>query len=91
MIRFAGKLFLSSESREKDDNLIFVRERILRSDGDKAGLLYLYLKVYQGEKVKDDNTDSLVNTLRLSGIVRSEKGYLLRATAFMKKTSTKIG
>lgn len=83
------ELFFSSQSKEKDDNLIFVRERILRSDVDKAGLLYLYLKIYQGEKVKDDNTDTLVNTLHLAGIVRSEKGYLVARNRIYKKNFDK--
>src|SRR5207244_1311867 len=35
-------LFLSASAREKDDNLLFVRERLLRSEADLASLLDLY-------------------------------------------------
>ncbi len=69
-------LFLSRQARERDDNLIFVRERILRSEGDTAGLLYLYRKVRNGLQVTDDETNPLISTLRLAGIVRSRQGSL---------------
>src|SRR5439155_21587564 len=70
------ELFFSNRARERDDNLIVVRERMLRSEADLTGLLDLYLKVRSGQRVADDQTDSLVSILRLSGIVRSERGRL---------------
>lgn len=70
------KLFISSESRAKDDNLIFVRERILRSELNRADLLDLYSKIYTDDDVRDDRTNPLINTLRLSGITRTENGNL---------------
>src|SRR5438093_11544002 len=36
------ELFLSNRARERDDNLLFVGERMLRSEVDTAGLLILY-------------------------------------------------
>jgi hypothetical protein len=72
----AEKLFLSRQARERDDNLIFVRERILRSEVDVAGLLLLYRKVYHGELVADDETNPQVSILHLSGIARSVNGFL---------------
>jgi AAA domain-containing protein len=72
----AEKLFLSRQARDRDDNLIFVRERILRSEVDVAGLLYLYRRIHSGELVADDETNSLVSILHLSGIARGVNGYL---------------
>jgi hypothetical protein len=70
------ELFLSRQARERDDNLIFVRERILRSEGDVAGLLYLYRKIRSGLRVTDHETNPLISTLRLAGIIRSRSGHL---------------
>jgi hypothetical protein len=72
----AEKLFLSRQARDRDDNLIFVRERILRSEVDVAGLLYLYRRIHNGQLVHDDETNLLVSVLRLSGITRGLNGYL---------------
>ena len=72
----AEKLFLSRQARDRDDNLIFVRERILRSETDVAGLLYLYRKIRSGQPVPDDETNPLVGILRLSGITRGTHGSL---------------
>jgi Txe/YoeB family toxin of Txe-Axe toxin-antitoxin module len=70
------ELFFSNRARERDDNLIFVRERILRSDVDQAALLDLYIQVRSGKRVMDDETNWLVSILRLSGILRVSKGVL---------------
>jgi hypothetical protein len=39
------ELFLTQRARERDDNLLFVRERLLRSEVDRATLLRLYGRV----------------------------------------------
>jgi WD40 repeat protein len=70
------ELFLDSHARERDDNLIFVRERLLRSGADLPGLLDLYLQVRRRRHVPDDKLDPLVTQLRLSGIVRRRQGRL---------------
>jgi hypothetical protein len=36
--RLSEALFLSTRARERDDNLLFVRERVLRSEADLAAL-----------------------------------------------------
>ena len=74
--RVCNKLFLSHRARERDDNLLFVRERMLRNESDLAGLLLLYGKICVGAKIRDDETNPLVTILRLAGIVRVEGGYL---------------
>ena len=74
--RVCNDLFLSVRARDHDDNLLFVRERMLRSEVDTATLLTLYDKLRGGNKVQDDETNPLVPILRLAGITRPEKGYL---------------
>lgn len=74
--RICDELFLSSRASERDDNLLFVRDRLLRSEGNRADLLSLYDAVRRGRPVADDETSPLVTTLRLAGIVRAEQGKL---------------
>ena len=71
------ELFFGNRARERDDNLIFVRERMLRSEADLASLLGLYLKVRNSEPVADDEANPLVSIMRLSGIARSKDGSLV--------------
>lgn len=74
--RVCEKLFLSSVAREQDDNLIFVRDRLLRSEIDRADLLDLYAKVRSHERVHNDDTNPLIEGLLLSGIVDTAEGFL---------------
>jgi tetratricopeptide (TPR) repeat protein len=69
-------IFLSPEARERDDNLHFVRDRLLRSEQDRAALLDAYAKVLRRERVADDHLNPVLNELRLSGIIRVLSGYL---------------
>ena len=63
-------LFLSPRSREQDDNLLFVREKLLRNAQDLSAALQRYDQIRQGDKILDDETDETNNHLLLSGIVR---------------------
>jgi len=74
--RLCGELFFARRAREQDDNLLFVRERILRAEVDLAGLLHLYEQVRRGRRVEDDETNPFVTILKLSGITRIEDGRL---------------
>lgn len=74
--RLCEELFLSSRARERDDNLLFVRERLLRGETERVALLDLYARVRSGRPTPDDETDPIVNALRLSGIARAERGRL---------------
>jgi WD40 repeat protein len=69
--RLCRSLFLTRIASEKDDNLIFVRERLLRSEADRAALLDLYRQVHDGRRVPDDETNPLCSLLKLSGVVTS--------------------
>jgi WD40 repeat protein/tetratricopeptide (TPR) repeat protein len=70
--RLCRELFLSPQARERDTNLLFVRERLLRSDADPTDLLDLYTRVWAGKRVLADDTNRLVEILQLSGIVRTQ-------------------
>ena len=76
--RLCEEFFFTRSARDKDDNLLFVRERLLRSEADRAELLSLYKEVRKGKTVEDDETKSCVTVLKLSGITRIQDG-LLRA------------
>jgi WD40 repeat protein len=75
--RLCEELFLSRGARERDDNLLFVRERLLRSEADVAALLDLYGRVRQGKRVKSEETNRLVSLLRLSGVVKLADRHLV--------------
>jgi tetratricopeptide (TPR) repeat protein len=74
--RLCEELFLSSRARESDDNLLFVQERLLRAEVDRATLLDLYAHVRKHKRVRDDEFNPAVSILRLSGITRVVDGYL---------------
>jgi len=77
--RLCDELFFTPRARERDDNLLFVRERILRGEEDLTNLLELYGRVRRGRRVMpvmDDEANPLVSVLRLSGITRAESGRL---------------
>jgi hypothetical protein len=71
-----SNLFLSHRARERDDNLLFVRDRLLRSEVDRPSLLSLYASVRAGKKIRDDEANPLIGVLRLSGITSVQNGYL---------------
>jgi hypothetical protein len=69
--RLCDALFLSRSARESDDNLAFVRSRLLRAETDVPALLHLYDQVRAGRRrVRDDETDPLCSVLRLSGVCK---------------------
>jgi tetratricopeptide (TPR) repeat protein len=74
--RVCEDLFLSARARERDDNLLFVRDRILRSESDHTALLMLYDRVRRHDRLRDDPSHPLISILRLSGIVRVREGFL---------------
>jgi len=74
--RLCSELFFSERAQAQDDNLLFVRNQMLHRDIDHASLLNLYGNVGRGKDVRYDETDPLVNILRLAGIIRVESGLL---------------
>lgn len=71
-----ARLFFESRAAESEDNLRFVADRLLRSGADVASLLDLFTRASSRAGLADDETDPLITALRLSGIVRSERGRL---------------
>jgi len=69
-------LFLTHAAKESDDNLAFVRNRLLKSEADLAALLDLYRQIREGKTVQDDETNSLCSILKLSGVAKVERGLL---------------
>ncbi len=74
-----AELFFTRRAQERDDNLLFVRERLLRNETAVASLLDLYAKVRKGRRVMDDEADPRVSTLRLAGITRGAPAGLAEA------------
>ncbi len=74
--RVCTELFLTHTAKETDDNLTFVRNRLLRSEADLAALLDLYRRMRSGKPVPYDETNPLCPVLRLSGVARVEAGSL---------------
>jgi WD40 repeat protein len=74
--RLCGELFLAHGAAAKDDNLLFVREQLLRSEEDVAAVLELYGRVWRGQRVRDDETNRRVSLLKLSGVTRVVEGWL---------------
>jgi WD40 repeat protein len=74
--RLCEEVFTSQRARERDDNLLFVRERLLRAGVDLTGLLDLYARARKSSGVPDDIANPLVSILRLSGVTRVEAGRL---------------
>ena len=70
------EIFLTERARETDDNLHYVRDRLLRSDADRDIVLQLYRQIRRGETVHDDETNPATNTLLLSGLVEVRDGRL---------------
>jgi WD40 repeat protein len=74
--RICRSLFLTPGAQNRDDNLLFVHKRLVNRDDDVAAYLDLYQRIRAGHPVRCDETDPRVPELRLSGIVRDEKGLL---------------
>lgn len=79
--RLVEDLFFTLSARERDDNLLFVRDRLLRGEQELTPLLNLYTRIWKKEPVrafrKEGGVDPLLNALRLSGITRVEDGALV--------------
>lgn len=72
--RLGEELYFSSRARLDDHNLKFVNDKIHEA-ADLAGLLDLYRRVRRDKPVVDDQTNPLINIMRLSGITRIAQGY----------------
>ena len=69
-------VFLGHRARERDDNLLFVRERMLNARVDRAALLTLYSRILRRKTVRGDDANPAVTELRLTGICEPMQGNL---------------
>ena len=74
--RLCEDLFLSNKAPDQEENLLFVRDRMLRGATNPVELLTVYSSIRTGKLVQDDPANPLFNQLRLAGVVRTEDGYL---------------
>lgn len=75
--RCCHELFLSPTARDRDDNLVFVREHLLTGTDTRTALLDLYAATLRGDAPRDDpRTSPLVSALHLSGVVSGQNGRL---------------
>jgi len=74
--RLCGHLFFGEDATAPDDNINLVSARLLNSDPDIVGLLSLYKRISEGQMVRYDRADRLINILMLAGAVRSIGGNL---------------
>jgi WD40 repeat protein len=74
--RLCEALFLSPSAQTRDDNLLFVRERLLRGAAEVSALLELYQRVWLRRAVPVSEADPLTGALQLAGITRVEAGRL---------------
>lgn len=72
--RFCDELFLSNQAREKDDNLLYVRDRLLRTNKDLGGVFDIYERALRDEPVPVEENNPLLDELKLAGIVDCESG-----------------
>ena len=72
--RICSEVFLSDQGRERDDNLQFVRDRLLRSD-DRVDLLTVYSTILTAQMARYDPSHPVIAELRRTGLVRLEDGH----------------
>ena len=68
------QLFLDIEALQRDANLAFVHNSLLRSSVDVGDLLDLYQQVSSGNRVVYEETNPLCPVLRLAGVVTVQEG-----------------
>jgi CheY-like chemotaxis protein len=68
-------LFFTPKAAETNDNLLFVRERLLRSNARREAL-QLFARIRNGEDVTEHDSDPRVHVLRLAGVTRVVDGAL---------------
>jgi WD40 repeat protein len=70
------ELFLNKQAQETDDNLAFVRNRLLQDGPERTAALDVYRQILEGRKISDDATNPVHTAIRLSGIASVRDGIL---------------
>lgn len=68
--RLCERQFLSAKGREEDDNLMFVREWLVRNRDARSEVVGLYHRIHRGRSVKPNPADPRMDILRLSGVIK---------------------
>jgi WD40 repeat protein len=74
--RISRQLFMTREASDSDNNLAFVRRRLV-GGANREALLDLYAHVRRGDRVEENEVDPLQASLILAGIVRVVDGRLV--------------
>ena len=74
--RVVKELFLSVRARDRDENLLFVRNRMLRGNVDPLAVLTVFSNLLAGGAVKDDAANPAIGELRLAGAVRVQGDHV---------------
>jgi hypothetical protein len=78
--------FFAAGADRRDDNLIFVRNRVAGRGTTTRRLLRLYRRVLRGDRVDDVRTSAIHNELKLTGLVKArDDGTLIVRNAIYKK------
>ncbi len=72
----AVERLFTGEQGKQDNNLQFVRDMLSKRSPDVAKVLSIYRDVRSGKNVADDERSITKAHLKLSGLVRSEQGFL---------------
>ena len=64
------------ERAERDSNLEFVRNMLVRDTPMRAAVIATYRNICYGQAVKDDASSSVKTWLKLSGVVARHEGFL---------------
>jgi tetratricopeptide (TPR) repeat protein len=70
------RLFTSEQGKRQDNNLQFVRDILSSRSPDVIQVMKIYRDVRSGKEVVDDERSIFKAHLKLSGLVRSEQGFL---------------
>jgi hypothetical protein len=69
------EMFLTEAGQSTDDNLRFIRDRVLESS-QAVKLLQIYRDIRQGEILSDNELDLTLATLKLTGLIKAMDGVL---------------
>jgi formylglycine-generating enzyme required for sulfatase activity len=75
-VSYAVERLFTSEQGRQDTNLQFVRDMLSGRSPDVKKILRTYSDIRSGKKVGDDDRSVAKAYLKLSGVVRPEKGFL---------------
>jgi WD40 repeat protein len=75
--RLCRNLFLTAAGPVRDDNLLYLQQRLLPTEArERISLLTLYSQIHSGRRIVHTETIPGIDQLKLSGAVRIENGVL---------------